>query len=125
MLGLSYGGFYTLFLTAADPRIKVAASSCFFNDRLEYAWLDWTWFDSANKILDGEICQLICPRPLYVEVALSDQIFNPEGARRTAVQVREAYTRLGVEERFVFSTFEGEHELSKDEAIIDFICQYL
>lgn len=29
MIGLSYGGFHTLFTTAAEPRIKVAVSSCF------------------------------------------------------------------------------------------------
>lgn len=36
MTGLSYGGFYTLFATAADPRICAAYSSCFFNSRYRY-----------------------------------------------------------------------------------------
>ncbi len=33
MLGLSYGGFFALYAAAADPRIGVTLSSCFFNDR--------------------------------------------------------------------------------------------
>ena len=30
MIGLSYDGFYTLYTTALDPRIKVAIASCSF-----------------------------------------------------------------------------------------------
>ena len=54
MIGLSYGGFYTLFASALDMRIKAAVSSCFFNNRKEYNFVDWVWFNSANYLLDDD-----------------------------------------------------------------------
>ncbi|WP_438983966.1 hypothetical protein [Vulcanococcus sp.] len=33
MMGFSYGGFYTLYTSALDQRIKAAVVSGFFNDR--------------------------------------------------------------------------------------------
>ena len=45
MIGLSYGGFYTLFAAALDTRIRAAVSSCFFNNRKMYDFPDWVWFD--------------------------------------------------------------------------------
>ena len=43
IVGLSYGGFYSLFTSALDTRIKVTLSSCFFNDRHIYNWHDLVW----------------------------------------------------------------------------------
>lgn len=37
MVGLSYGGFYTLYTTAADTRIRSAISCSFFSQRHAYA----------------------------------------------------------------------------------------
>src|SRR5690606_17917431 len=44
MMGLSYGGLYTQYATALDPRIRVGVSSCFFNDRKLYSRDDWSFF---------------------------------------------------------------------------------
>ena len=49
MIGLSYGGFYTLFAAAVDTRIQSAVSCAFFNDRTRYAWADWTWFGAGGR----------------------------------------------------------------------------
>ena len=68
MIGLSYGGFYTLFAAALDVRIGAAVSSCFFNNRKMYDFVDWVWFNAANQFMDAEVGALVCPRPLYVEV---------------------------------------------------------
>lgn len=40
MVGLSYVGFYTLYIAALDTRIKAAVSCSFFNDRDRYPWSD-------------------------------------------------------------------------------------
>ena len=50
MIGLSYGGFYTLFTSAVDTRIKSAISCSFFNTREKYAWPDWTWNNSSTFV---------------------------------------------------------------------------
>lgn len=125
MIGLSYGGFYTLYAAAADLRIKAALSSCFFNNRFAYPWPDWAWFDSGRRFLDAEICALICPRPLYIEVGDKDEIFDADGARREYVKVRNSYEMLGQSRNLRFKVFDGVHELDRDDDGIDFLCQSL
>ena len=125
MAGLSYGGFYAQYAAAADTRIKAAASSCFFNDRHVYHWLDWTWFDASHRFLDAEVAALVCPRALYVEVGKRDKHFAVGPARREAKWVAQVYRRLGIPERFCYREFSGKHEFSKEDDGIDFLMRYL
>ena len=66
MIGLSYGGFYTLYTAALDTRIKSAISCAFFNDRSVYSRSDWTWWNSCEKFGDAEVACLISPRRLCI-----------------------------------------------------------
>ena len=121
MIGLSYGGFYTMFTAACDVRIKAALSSCFFNNRLVYNWQDWTWFNSANTFLDAEICSLICPRSLYIEVAKNDELFDVKYTYDEYQKVRYVYDKIGYSGNLRFKAFEGVHELDKSDDGIDFL----
>ena len=121
MAGLSYGGFYTLFTAAVDLRIKGALVSCFVNDRFVYDWPDWTWFNSGNTFFDAEVAALICPRPLYLELGRSDELFGIETGEKEAERIRRGYTRLGLDSRFVCKTFEGMHEFDKADDGLDFL----
>ena len=125
MIGLSYGGFHTLFAAAADPRIRVAVSSCFFNDRRKYGRTDWGWFNAANTFFDAEVAGLVCPRALYIEMGENDPLITVEGARREAPKVRAIYERLGIPERFCYHEHPGVHELDMVDGGIDFLCRYL
>ena len=42
MIGLSYGGFYTLMTAALEPRIRAGYASAFFNNRYRYSSPDFT-----------------------------------------------------------------------------------
>ena len=64
VVGLSYGGMYTIYLSAIDERVKSAYSSCWFSDRTKYNWHDWTYKNAENEFLDVEVCSLILPRNL-------------------------------------------------------------
>lgn len=125
MIGLSYGGFYTLFAAALDPRIRVALSSCFFNDRRTYGWPDWSWFNSANRLLDAEVGALVCPRPLYIEVGRKDDLFDVRRARPEARKLATFYHTLGLAERFRYKEHAGGHELDRADDGIDFLCRHL
>lgn len=125
MIGLSYGGFYTLFLAAVDTRIRAAVSSCFFNDRTAYPWIDWTWLNAANTFLDAEIAALVAPRALYIEVGKKDSMFRVALARKPAAQVRQLYSRLGLSERFSYHEHKGGHELDKTSRPIEFLRRHL
>jgi hypothetical protein len=116
MVGLSYGGCYTLYTAALDTRIKAAVSSCYFNDRAQYAWADWSYANMLNEFTDPELVGLICPRALMVEVGINDELFSIDGARATAPAAQAHYERLGIPERFQFVPFEGAHEFRGDTA---------
>lgn len=125
MIGLSYGGFYTLFAAALDTRIRVAVSSCFFNNRKVYDCVDWVWFNAANHFMDAEIGALVCPRPLYVEVGKKDDLFNVRHARPEARKLEAIYKRLGITENFRYKEHDGGHELDMSDEGIDFLCRHL
>jgi len=116
MMGLSYGGLYTLYAAALDPRIDAAVSSCFFNERRRYSWQDWSFFNYMNTFNDAEICALISPRPLLIEVGDADTLFAIEGARAEAGRARRHWDGLGKPENFVLDVFPGGHEFKGNMA---------
>ena len=125
MIGLSYGGFHTLFLAAIDTRIRAAVSSCFFNDRTIYGGSDWVWSNAANTFTDTEIACMVAPRPLYIEVGKKDKLFAVASARGPAREVKQMYARLGIAGRFQYREHKGIHELDKSPAPIEFLEKHL
>ncbi len=124
MMGLSYGGLYTQYAAALDRRISVAVSSCFFNDRAVYAHPDWCFFNYLNELTDPEICALICPRALMIEVGRRDEHFRVEGARSQVEDASIHWKKLGIAERFVYTEFDGGHEFRGDGAF-EFVKRFL
>lgn len=118
MIGLSYGGFYTLFAAAVDTRIQSAVSCAFFNDRTRYAWADWTWFGSGGRYLDAEVGALVCPRHLQILVADNDELFDAEPAKAEFERLRRYYAAQGQEDRVSFTAFPGVHEYPRDDEAI-------
>ena len=117
MVGLSYGGYYTLHTVAVEPRIKVAVSSCYFNDQSlrmplnkPEVWSDMRFLGTVGDLADPELVALACPRPLQVQVGKDDAMFPVGDARRRATRAAAYYERLGVGERFEFVAFDGGHE---------------
>ena len=117
MVGLSYGGYFTLFTMALERRIKCGVSSCYYNDReftfkeeAPESWLDMRFLGSVSDFADPELVGLICPHPFQAQVGIRDELFAVEGARRMAPRSGEYYRRLGIGERFEFVDFEGTHE---------------
>jgi len=124
MMGLSYGGLYTQYAVALDPRIKVAVSSCYFNDRTRYSRDDWSFMDYLNRFTDPEICALICPRGLMIEVGIQDELFEVDGAREEAPKARAYWDKLGIADRFAFVEFDGGHEFDGATAF-EFAARFL
>ena len=116
MVGLSYGGFYTLFAAAADTRIRASVSSCFFNDRTAHCWEDWTWMNSGNTFSDVETAALVYPRSICLQVGTNDPLFNIDAARETFRKFREFAGERG--NYAYLMDFEGTHEFSNDDAPI-------
>lgn len=124
MIGLSYGGSYTLLTAAADTRINAAYSSCQYNDRYIHNWYDWTWKGSA-MYLDAEMAALVAPRALYLEEGDNDDLFDDKTFLRECERAVPFYEAAGVPENLKYRAFQGSHELCKDSGGYDFVFRYL
>lgn len=124
MIGLSYGGSYTLLTAAAEPRINAAYSSCQYNDRYIYIWPDWTWKNSA-MFLDAEMAALVAPRALYLEEADNDELFDDEPFLRECERAVPFFEAAGAKDNLKYRAFPGTHELCKDSDGYDFVFRYL
>lgn len=114
MVGLSYGGFYTLFASAIDKRIKSSISCAYFNDRTKNGWTDWTWNNAAEKFFDAEIACLVCPRRLCIEVAKNDAMFIYEDAENEWERLKQLCSEYG-DDWLDFIPFDGVHEFCKSD----------
>lgn len=110
MHGLSYGGIYTVYTMAAEPRIKAGYSCGSFNDRSEPTVLpDVCFFNSGNTFMDAEVAGLCAPRPLYIEVGKADPVFNWQTAETEFDRVVKYYEAYGTRENLKFKIWEGGH----------------
>ena len=123
MVGLSYGGYYTLVTTALEPRIRAAVSSCYFGvqeSRYEKDELstpsDFRFMDRFTLLRDPEIVALICPRALLIQAGSRDTLIPLEAGKRLAPQAAEYYRRLRRADAFQFLVFEGGHEFDDASA---------
>lgn len=118
MVGMSYGGFYTMYTAAIDKRIKSALSCSQFCTRDEWVGCDWTWFKSAEMFDDAEIACLVYPRKLCIEVADKDGLFDWKFSRKSYERIKEICADVGTD-WIDFIVFNGEHEFNKDDMPIE------
>lgn len=119
MVGLSYGGFYTLFTSTIDTRIKSAVSCSFFNTRDAYRWTDWMWFNSAALFDDAEVAALVYPRKLFIEIGNKDELFDYHNGIASFEKLRNMLDKAGKECHAELIVFDGTHEFCKDDTPID------
>lgn len=121
MVGLSYGGFYTLYTTALDTRIQAAVSCAFFNQRKQYPYSDWTWFGAAQKFDDAEIACLIYPRKLCIELGEKDDLFDCQSGLLEFERLRNRCKEVGTD-WLDLVVYDGIHEFCKeDEPLIQLV----
>jgi len=123
MAGLSYGGFYTLYTVAAEPRIAACLDVGHFNDRIRYDWPDMVWFGSALRFLDAEVGALICPRYLRIEVGRGDPLFDASAAEKEYRVLEDYYAEAP--DKLEFRIFDGEHEFCPEEEGLDRLIEEL
>ena len=120
MIGLSYGGFYTLYTTAADTRIKSALSCAFYNERDRYSWVDFTWKNSAERFFDSETALLCYPRKLWLSVGECDDLFDVNTAKVEYERLCDEIKMCGIEQDWVnLEVHSGGHEVCVDDKTID------
>lgn len=118
MVGMSYGGFYTLFTTALDTRIKSAVSSSFFNTRDIVGWSDWVWRDSAYMFDDSEVACLVYPRRIHLAIGDNDELFKFNYSKEAFERIKEICKDVGTD-WVKLQIYEGTHEFIKDDKAIN------
>ena len=118
MVGLSYGGFYTLYATALDTRIKSAISCSFFASRDACSWSDWVWQDSASCFDDAEVACLVYPRRLCLEMGTRDELFRSEHSEASFERIKTYCEDVGTDWCDLI-LFDGKHEFCLDDAPVE------
>lgn len=115
--GTSGGGTQAMYIAALDPRIKVAAISCFITSlpmRMHNRIFQDPDSDPeqdlygmlSNGIDHPGLLLLMYPRPVFVAAAVLD-FFPIDGTKRTFREVQQFYTRFGHADRIAM--VEGYH----------------
>ncbi len=103
MIGLSYGGFYTLYQMALDKRIKTGVASCSFRDYDEAEWVSKPKEGRPFDMPPAELVKLISPRPIQIQCGLKDTNLPIDSARKAAEKVKGT---AGLD----YKEFDGPHE---------------
>ena len=125
MIGLSYGGYFTLYTMAADTRIKAGYCAGAFNSRDVYNRVDWCYKHSGQTFQYAEVAALCAPRKLFVQVGKEDMVFDYRSAIQEAEHVHLYYTAFGMAENFQLSVWSGGHTISDDDTGYEFLFQAL
>lgn len=125
--GISGGGAVTIWIAAADERVKVAVPVSGMSDLQSYV---------SNKVVNGHcdcmflvnlygwewttIAALIAPRPMLFANSDNDSIFPMDGNRRIIARLREAYKMYEKPELVDDFVSKGGHDYRADLRIAIF-----
>lgn len=119
-LGISMGGYRSLFLSALDSRIRAGCVVGFMStvSPMIHAHLDthsWVHFLPAlHRHLDWpDIAALTAPRSLMVLQCSRDELFPPAGMRESVDRIAAAYGKAGVNDRFIGRFYDEPHRFSR------------
>lgn len=134
--GTSGGGTQTALIAALEPRIKVAAPSCYISS-LPMRMANRIFADPDSDpeqdlygMVSGGVdhvglLMLMYPRPVMVVSAVQD-FFPIEGARKTFREARDLYDKFGHADRIAMVEGYHKHEYSvaNQEAALNFLDRF-
>jgi dienelactone hydrolase len=125
-VGVSMGGYRSLFLAALDPRIRAACVTGFMSTvgPMIRAHLDthsWIHFlPELHRHLDWpDVAALTAPRSLLVQQCSKDGLFPLSGMQESVETISTLFDRAGVRERFTGRFYDTPHQFNRamqDEA---------
>lgn len=120
MMGLSYGGYFSMHTAAADTRIVSAYNAGSFNDRNTIYINDWSYQNAANLFHDAEVAALCAPRRLQIDVGKNDTVFDYIPSQAEAEKILKYYKAYGAEENFVYNLWDGGHRFDESCSGFDY-----
>lgn len=130
--GCSGGGTVATFISALDPRIKVAAPTCYLNSfRVLFRGPVGDSEQSIPGFLSSgldqtDLVELFAPKPWLIGSTLED-FFVPEGARQVYEEARHWYRLFGAEDRIQWAIGPGPHGTPRElrERIYEWMIRWL
>jgi dienelactone hydrolase len=126
VMGLSFGGTMTTWLSLCDERIKAADIICYSDRFADFGMRDANF--CGSQVSPGvyaladvpDLHGLIAPRPLLVEIGAFDECFKVESAMSCFREVEKIYTAAGVRSRLELDLFEGGHRWGGNKSVAFF-----
>jgi dienelactone hydrolase len=118
-VGVSFGGWRSLFLSALDPRIAAGCVVGFMStirSMLQrhvdtHSWVHFV--PGLHRHLDlPDVASLTAPRPLLVQQCRRDGLFPLAGMEAAVKGIADVYTRAGIADRFTSRFYDVPHEFN-------------
>jgi dienelactone hydrolase len=116
-VGLSVGGWRTVFLAGLDPRIKAACVVGWmtsFRNLIPHYEVHTVPSGMVPGLLDyldyPDVASLAMPSPLLVVHGQQDSLFPPDGVNAAVENLRRCFQTIGKPERFETLFFNGPHK---------------
>lgn len=118
-VGVSFGGWRSLFLAALDRRIAAACVVGFMSTiramlQRHVDTHSWVHFvPGLHRQLDlPDVASLTAPRPLLVQQCRRDALFPLAGMEAAVKGIADVYARAGIAERFTSRFYDVPHEFN-------------
>ena len=119
-LGISMGGYRSIFLSALDPRIRAGCVVGFMSTvrSMIHAHLDthsWVHFLPAlHRYLDWtDVLSLAAPRSLLVQQCSRDGLFPLAGMKESVEKIAALYGHAGARDKFTGRFYDEPHRFSR------------
>ena len=123
VMGMSFGGTMTAWMSLYDQRIKAADIIC-YSDRFE-GFLMRDCYGCGSQITPGlfllcdvpDLHGLSAPKPLLVESGIQDECFRIAAALDCYREVEKIYAAAGVSENLELDMFDGPHAWGGNKSV--------
>ena len=119
-VGISMGGYRSLYLAALDPRIAAGCVAGFMSTvkPMLKAHIDTHSFVHFLPGLHGfldlpDVATLTAPRPLLVQQCSRDELFPPQGMHEAVEKIAAGYAKAHCGERFSGRFYDGPHRFTR------------
>lgn len=115
-VGISMGGYRSIFLSALDDRISAGCVVGFMSTvkpmlRAHVDTHSWVhYLPGLHRFLDWpDVASLAAPRALLVQQCRQDRLFPPEGMQESVRKIAAAYEKAGAADRFSGRFYDAPH----------------
>jgi hypothetical protein len=119
-LGVSMGGYRTIYLAGLDERIKGACITGFMSSvrPMLKAYIDkhsWVHFlPGLHRWLDlTDVASQAAPRALMVQQCQQDRLFPPDGMKESIESIAKVFEKANAKERFAGRFYDEPHMFTK------------